>query len=282
MNKAVSFLVLLGMFCFSFSLRQLNNNTDANNNLNVNNNSNMNTNMNTNMGNNMNNNTNIPATNTNNNMNNNMNNNLNNTTPALTASNAVSSGTHCNVNIQCCTIDNCRNYQQTGNFSTFGCGVCEKGFMLTSDEFGVGVCNQPVKIQNCLGSQMRSQSTSSTPTQAYCWDCDVGFVLSQDGKTCGNLSANFTAVDHCKSYWTNSQGKVLCNSCLDGFTLTEQYTCKQGCNMKGCSSCMTYQGKNVCWLCNEGLIGIYDPRLYGYVNCFTCNEWFQNLMTKVQ
>ena len=85
----------------------------------------------------------------------------------------------------------------------------EKGFMLSADEWGVGICKQANSIPNCLGAQIRSQNSVLGAGQVYCWDCDVNFVLSRNGSSCMAFPNNATMVPNCKSYWTNTRKSSL-------------------------------------------------------------------------
>src|SRR5690606_612785 len=102
-----------------------------------------------------------------------------------------------------------------------------------------------------------------------------GYLLSADRTTCTAL-----IVENCRHYVLDL-GRIRCNQCEDGFTLSEDRTqCLEGCSIENCQTCVIIDGVDWCWECKKGFIGTYNTSNFQYAECLSCDEWRAELVVE--
>jgi hypothetical protein len=179
------------------------------------------------------------------------------------------SGVSIRQNNTCPQFKNCLFYQATQNYTYFGCGVCEKEYVLHADTSGSGECIQKQGIRNCIGAVSKADILNGKP---FCFECNRDYILRSDSMHCTAIPIR-RRIKNCKSYYSNNT-QVFCNVCNDGFTLDEsRRKCNPFCSIRNCKNCQVLEGKSYCFNCKNGFVGIADEKMLIYRECLTCDEF---------
>jgi hypothetical protein len=169
----------------------------------------------------------------------------------------------------CPVYENCLFYQANANLTDYDCSVCRPEYTMKANEEGRPRCEMKNEIPHCIGAALTPEFNATVP---FCFECEQGYILSEDLVTCTLLEES-KKIQDCKNYYYD-EGNVVCNACIDGFTLNnESNSCQGICNLNNCQSCEMYNNETLCYKCNAGFIGKIHPEADNYSACMSCFEY---------